>query len=160
MKISEYLDKVSSDLKELSLKVGFKEGATYPDGTPVPEVAAKQEYGGVSEVFDWEIGKKVTIFIPPRPAFRNAISENRAEWRDGLIRMLKAGDSSQVALEKLGLKIEGDIFQSYATLTSPELSRKTISNRRIRKDKPKNQSTKPLVDTKVLIHSITSWVDK
>ena len=45
------------------LRVGFLEGATYPDGTTVAEVAAKNEYGAVG--------------VPMRPFFRTMVKSKR-----------------------------------------------------------------------------------
>lgn len=49
-RLTAYLDKISKQLAaasgQPSVSVGFLEGATYPDGTSVPLVAAIQEFGG------------------------------------------------------------------------------------------------------------------
>lgn len=47
--VAAALDKIATNLVkagELNLRVGFLEGAAYPDETPVAEIAALQEYGG------------------------------------------------------------------------------------------------------------------
>ncbi|MEI7410060.1 hypothetical protein [Pectobacterium aroidearum] len=46
-KLQKYLEEMEKNLSTGSgLKVGFLEGATYPDGTSVPMVAAVNEFGG------------------------------------------------------------------------------------------------------------------
>lgn len=40
------LKQVAANLHWVKLKVGFLEGATYPDGTSVAYIAAVQEFGG------------------------------------------------------------------------------------------------------------------
>lgn len=41
--------------KASTVRVGFLEGATYPDGTPVASIAAVNEYGGTAEVPEHEV---------------------------------------------------------------------------------------------------------
>lgn len=43
--IDAFLSNVASQLDSKQVKVGFIDGATYPDGTPVVLVAATGEYG-------------------------------------------------------------------------------------------------------------------
>lgn len=51
-------EKIEQKLREIAekagkantVRVGFLEGATYPDGTPVAQIAAIQEYGGTATV--------------------------------------------------------------------------------------------------------------
>lgn len=47
--------------KANSVRVGFLEGSTYPDGTPVAYIAAVNEYGGTAEVpaHDVTVNRKV-----------------------------------------------------------------------------------------------------
>lgn len=50
-KLQKYLEELESNLSSgTGLKVGFLEGSTYPDGTPVPMVAAAQEFGGSIQI--------------------------------------------------------------------------------------------------------------
>lgn len=103
-----------------TLKVGFLEGATYPDGTPVAKVAAVNEFGGTIDVPAREqtlyfrynertgrIGQKFvksakanfaqtvmipahTITVPARPYFRSMIAQNSPEWGKAMIAALEA----------------------------------------------------------------------
>ncbi|HBC7422516.1 TPA: hypothetical protein KEY88_005289 [Serratia marcescens] len=187
-KVTGFLDKVAKQLQSTELKVGFMAGATYPDGTSVPMVAAVQEYGGTIKVPErtqdihfkmnkkGEVGhrfvkKKVanfvqtvtvpahTVQIPSRPFFRNAIAQNKAKWQQTLVKGLLAGKSVTQVLDVLGAQIQGDVVESIATIDTPVISNKTWNKRRTRKIMP-NNSDKPLVDTKVMINSVTYRVDE
>lgn len=142
--IEEYLLNLEGKLNATEVRAGFFEGATYPDGTSVPEVAAKNEYGDPANN------------QPPRPFFRNAIAENMGEWRDGIVRGLRAGVDAENVLEAVGGVIVGDIQKSISTLMEPVLSAYTIKRRKERG----NSSTKPLVDTRVMITSVNYEVIK
>ncbi|EAM6855285.1 DUF1073 domain-containing protein [Salmonella enterica] len=105
-----------------SLKVGFLEGATYPDGTPVAYIAAINEFGGSAIIpareqtlhFHYnektgEIGHRFvkagkgnfaqdvvipehTVTIPPRPFFRKMIEHKSPEWGEKMATLLRAND--------------------------------------------------------------------
>lgn len=105
-----------------SLKVGFLEGATYPDGTPVAYIAAINEFGGSAIIpareqtlhFRYnektgEIGHRFvkagkgnfaqdvvipehTVTIPPRPFFRKMIEHKSPEWGEKMATLLRAND--------------------------------------------------------------------
>lgn len=140
-KILDALNNIASNLSDKQLKVGFIDGATYPDGTPVAMVAATNEYGNPANN------------QPPRPFFRNAIAEHESEWLDAISRGLQKGLPLEDVLAVVGEKAVGDVVQSIATLVEPELSEVTLERRRNRKVMP-NQSDKPLVDTKVMIRDV------
>ena len=57
-----------------TLRVGFLEGATYPDGKPVAMIAAIQDFGAPR------------AGIPPRPFFRNMIAAKKGEWPGAIAR--------------------------------------------------------------------------
>jgi hypothetical protein len=140
-KILDALNNIASNLSDKQLKVGFIDGATYPDGTPVAMVAATNEYGNPANN------------QPPRPFFRNAIAEHESEWLDAISRGLQKGVPLDDVLAVVGERAVGDVVQSIATLVEPELSEVTLERRRNRKVMP-NQSDKPLVDTKVMIRDV------
>ncbi|EOS9812385.1 hypothetical protein ACNKWM_004835 [Salmonella enterica subsp. diarizonae serovar 16:z10:e,n,x,z15] len=105
-----------------SLKVGFLEGATYPDGTPVAYIAAIQEFGGSAVIpareqtlhFRYnertgEIGHRFvkagkgnfaqdvvipehTVTIPSRPFFRKMIEHKSPEWGEKMATLLRTND--------------------------------------------------------------------
>lgn len=139
--IQDFLDKVGADLESKQVKVGFIDGATYPDGTSVAMVAAVNEYG------------RPENNQPPRPFFRNAISEKEGEWGDTVTRGIAAGVPIEQVLEVVGAQIQGDVEESISQLMAPPLSGPTLRARRTRKVLP-NKSTKPLVDTRVMIGDV------
>ena len=61
-----------------TLRVGWLENSTYPDGTPTAMVAAIVEYG------------RPSIGQPPRPAFRNMIADKSGEWPAAIAGLLKS----------------------------------------------------------------------
>lgn len=146
-KITDFLQTLANTLATTQLKVGFIDGATYTDGTPVAMIAAINEYGNPPHQ------------QPPRPFFRHAITEHSSSWADTLSRGLRAGMSPQHMLEQVGAQIQGEVQQSIATLLEPKLSSATLNRRRTR-TVLRNQSTKPLVDTKVMIGDVNYKVTK
>ncbi|EOV0997656.1 hypothetical protein ACOGYE_001941 [Edwardsiella piscicida] len=140
-KVMDALDAAGSALQSLQLKVGFIDGATYPDGTPVALVAATNEYG------------KPENNQPPRPFFRNAISEHESEWSEKIADGIKAGTPVDQVLDSVGEVIAADVFTSIKNLMDPPLSPATIHHRRTRKVR-RNDSTKPLIDTKDMIRDV------
>jgi hypothetical protein len=137
--ILEYLNRVERELANKQLKVGFIDGATYPDGTPVSQVAFNNEYG---------VPEKRQ---PPRPFFRNAIDENQDSWKDAIGRGIRAGLPVGQVLEQIGALAASDVYTSITLLMDPPISARTIRERQERG----NMSTKPLIDTKVLINSVS-----
>lgn len=142
--IDDFLSNVASQLDSKQLKVGFIDGATYPNGTPVAMVAATNEYG------------RPENNQPPRPFFRNAIAEHESEWTDAIARSIRAGYPVGQVLEVVGAQIQGDVQESIAQLMTPPLAASTIAARKSKG----NNSTKPLVDTKVMIGDVNYEVSE
>lgn len=116
-------DKLDARLKALAekiarpatLRVGFLEGATYSDGTPVALVAAVQNFGSPAQG------------IPPRSFFTNMIAEKKDRWGDQLAGLLKANDwDATAALNQMGAGIAGQLRQSIVDTNSPPLAPATI----------------------------------
>lgn len=121
-KLAEIAKRVAS---KRSLKVGFLEGATYPDaaGTPVAQVAFWLNYGH---------GK-----TPPRPFFTDLISAKSDSWGDALARILELNDwDVDKSLNQLGEGIAGQVRQAIIDLDSPALSPVTLMLRKMLKDDP------------------------
>lgn len=117
-----------------TLKVGFLEGASYPDGTSVPLVAAIQEYGAPK------------VGIPPRPFFRNMIAAKSGEWPAAIAGLLKANNMDAVkTLNLTGEAIAGQLKQSVIDTNEPPLAPATVARKGF---------DKPLIDTGVMINSI------
>lgn len=139
--LERYLQQLEDRLNATEVKAGFYGGATYPDGTLVSQVAASNEYGNPANN------------QPPRPFFRNAVSEHKEEWASSIARGLEKGLDARSVLEVVGAQVKGDIQQSISELMEPPLSPVTLKRRRTRKDRP-NNSTKPLVDTNVMFGDV------
>jgi hypothetical protein len=130
------------ELNKKALRVGIFENAKYQNGDSVAQVASDNEFG--------------TLKIPARPFFTPAVNQNGQKW---LSVMTKEIDKSirndsdiNVGLNRVGLLAQGDIQKSLVAVTSPALAPATIA---------KKGSSKPLVDTGILLSSITyAVVDK
>lgn len=144
-KVMDALDGIGNALANKQLKVGFIDGATYPDGTPVAMVAATNEYGNPANN------------QPPRPFFRKTIWAHKHEWEEKIQNGIKSGESLDVILSSVGELAAGQIVESIAQLMDPPISDATIKARRTRKNRP-NQSIKPLVDRGLMNHAITHEV--
>ena len=138
-KVMDELNKIASGLSDLQLKAGFLEGATYPDGTPVPMVAATNEFGNPANN------------QPPRPYFRNAIAEHEGEWREAMATLIENGGDPRDALSLLGEIIVDDIKESIRQLDSPPLSPVTIARKGF---------DKPLIDTSNMLNSVSYEVSE
>lgn len=164
-------DKLAATLKDLSakvtaahtLRVGFLENATYPDGTSVAMVAAIQNFGA---------GK-----TPPRPFFTNMVKAEGPTWGDKLARILDANDfDSEKALELMGEGIKGQLQESIIATMAPPLAAITLMLRKMRSEDQSlvvtgktvgeaaarvaagessaGVSTKPLVDSGHMLNSV------
>ncbi|PND34535.1 hypothetical protein C1I89_10135 [Achromobacter pulmonis] len=122
-----------------SLRVGFLEGATYPDGTPVALVAAVNEFG------------RPDRNQPPRPFFRSMIAEKQKGWPRALGAVAKNNDYDiDKALGQMGEGIKGQLQESIRELDSPALSPVTVARKGFEK---------PLVDTGHMMNSVDYEVD-
>lgn len=138
------LNSVLSDIEEklgraIELKVGFLEGATYPDGTSVAMVAAIQNFGAPA------------AGIPPRPFFSNMVEEDSPEWGDRLGKILVAADyDGKLALNRMGYSIASDLQLSIINTNDPALDPATVAAKGF---------TKPLIDTGQMVNSVQYDVD-
>jgi hypothetical protein len=133
-------DKLEAILKAMAEKageaqevsIGFMEGATYPDGTSVPMIAALMNYG--------------TMTIPPRPFFSNMVKSKSSGWGRSLGDLLKNNDfNSKVALKGMGEGIGAQLNQSIHDTNSPPLAAATVARKGF---------NKPLINKSHLINSI------
>lgn len=119
-KLAEISKKLS---KPGTLRVGFLQGATYPDGTSVPMVAAIQEFGAPK------------VGIPPRPYFRSMVAAKSPEWGDKLAKILKINDYEvSTSLDLMGMGIEGQLRDSIIATDAPPLSPITLMLRKMRSE--------------------------
>jgi hypothetical protein len=117
-----------------TLRVGFLENATYPDGTPVAMIAAINEYGAPSR------GQ------PPRPFFRQMIQAKQGEWPKAIAGVLKSmGYDAKKTLDITGAAIAGQLRQSITDLWSPPLAPSTIKRKGF---------DKPLIETSHMLKSV------
>lgn len=134
-KLEAALAKLTLNLaKPATLRVGFLEGATYPDGTPVAMIGAIHNYGAPR------------AGIPPRPYFTNMIRKKSGEWPKAIAGLLKAtGYNTERTLELTGQAISGQLRQSIIDTNAPPLSPVTIQRKGF---------DKPLVETGHMLNSI------
>jgi hypothetical protein len=121
-KLAAALAEIATNLQKAeTLRVGFLEGATAPNGDSIPLRAALNEFG--------------TSKIPPRPFFRNMIAEKSGDWPDAIAGLLKANDYDAArALELTGEGIKGQLQQSIKDTNSPPLAASTVKRKGF--DKP------------------------
>ena len=153
------LNRIRSRIRDrnLKLRVGFLEGATYPDGTSVPLVAFIQDSGStypdgtsVPLVAFIQDSGSTARNIPPRPFFRNMIANKSHEWPDALRGFLQATDyDGRRSLELLGEGIAGQLRQSIVDTNLPPLAPATIQRKGF---------DKPLVDTGHMLNSVNKEV--
>lgn len=128
-KLSEIATRVS---KFGTVRVGFLEGATYPDGTHVAMVAALLNFG-ISNGKVW-------------PFFTNMIRDKAPGWGAILADLLVKNDYDvDKALGLMGTGIAGQLRQAIVDMNSPALDPRTVARK---------GSEKPLVDTAHLLNSI------
>lgn len=110
-----------------NVEVGFMEGSTYPDGTPVPAVAFWNEFGVPSHN------------QPPRPFFRSMIAKESGSWPAEMAKQAKQTNyDGAVVLGRMGELIKGELQASIIGMTSPALKPSTIAAKGF---------NKPLIDT-------------
>lgn len=174
-KLQQYLDRLFARVSSAqAVKVGFLEGATYPDGTSVPMVASVQEFGGSMQIpaRTQELNFKVnantgksrfakadkanfaqtvtipahTVTIPARPFFRTMLDQKASGWGAQAGKALKSADfNAKVALGRMGELIQGQLQGSIRDFTNPALAPSTIRAKGF---------DKPLIDTGVMLRSV------
>lgn len=139
------MEKVLSDLAEKmgkgSVKVGFLEGATYDDGTSVAQVAFWNEYGH---------GGKFPA--PPRPFFRNTITEKSSEWAErlGKAAVYYKYDAKKV-FKVMGQTMAEDVQEGIQKLESPALSKTTLMLRSIYGNNPQEIRARDVLAAQELV---------
>jgi hypothetical protein len=127
--------------KAARLRVGFMEGSVYPDGTPVPLVAAINEFGQT----------RLHPNQPPRPFMRAAINEHADEWPAEVKALLIEHDyDAEKVLALMGETITAEIRESIIAFTTPGLAPSTIARKGFEK---------PLVDSGQMLKSVNYEVD-
>ena len=147
--VSKALEEIARKMGGGEVAVGFMEGATYPDGTPVAAVAFWNEYGGPGR--------------QPRPFFRQMIAKESPTWAPKMAKLVKATDyDGPKVLALMGEDIGGGLIQSINDFTTPGLAQSTILARAKGAKRGEIKSptiAKPLIDTAHMINSIHYKVD-
>jgi hypothetical protein len=120
MSIAKHVNEVLTDIAKKmgggKLRVGFLEGATYPDGTPVAAVAAWDEFGHGGN-----------FPSPPRPFFRTMISNESPDWPQKMAYLAKFyGYDGTRVLNAMGEDIAGALRKSIIDTNAPALSQTTL----------------------------------
>ena len=171
VKFQEYLKTLAQRLgRSGTVRVGFLEDATYPDGTSVAMVAAIQNFGAPGRG------------IPPRAFFSNMITRQSPQWGARFARILASTDYDVgKSLGLMGEGIKGQLQQAIVETNSPPLSAITLMLRKMKADDPNlvvtgatvgeaarrvaagedvsGVSTKALVDSGHMLNSVDYEVD-
>lgn len=137
-------------LANMTGKVGFFESAKYADGTPVAYVATIQEFGDGQ--------------IPPRPFMRPTIAERSNEWTrqfgGGAASVARGEVSPSQVMDAVCAMAAGDVRKTISQVSEPPLADSTVAARKRRyADKGTTGNlTKPLVDTAIMVNSVTHMV--
>lgn len=140
-------------IKDARVRVGWFEESKYDDNTPVANVAFWQEYG-------------TKRGIPERPFMRPAAFKNEKNWtqlaKQEIAKCVDSGKPLTVAMEKLGLVVQGDVQAAIIAVTDPPLKESTIKARLRRKRVKKITAslTKPLIDTGTMLASVQHKVEE
>lgn len=135
--------KVFDELKrrlvgERLVRVGFPQGKSEADGTPVAMIAAVHEFGSP------ERG------IPERSFLRSGMRENGEKYvrlnKVNLVRILRGQLTVEQALGQLGEMAKGDVQQKIRSGDFAPLKPATVNRK---------GSSKPLVDTGQMVQSVT-----
>ncbi len=142
-------------VKRMQTKVGWFPGAKYEDGTPVAYVAVIQEYGATLP----------NGTIPPRSFMRTTVEEKKEEWSKIAQSGAKAVTSGKVTvrnvMEGIGMAVAGDIRKKITEITTPPLKESTIRAKKAKlaEGKKVGSLTKPLIETGLMMESLTSTVE-
>ena len=135
------LAELAKSLDKSEVAAGWLGTARYEDGTPVAYVASIQEFGHAPA-------------LPPRPFMRPTVDAKTTEWTKKYAHVLKTATSGEAVLEVMGGVIAGDFREAISEVQSPPLAKATLAARKRRG----NGSTKPLVDTRIMMNTLTHVV--
>lgn len=133
-------------------KVGWFPSAVYEGGQPVAGVAHVQEFGSPKKN------------IPPRLGLRATAAEKRQEWAKTAETVSRAAAQGKIApgqvMEAVAMAAEGAVRQTITKVNAPPLAQSTVAARRRRLANggagAKASIAKPLVDTGILLNTLTS----
>lgn len=138
------LSKVQTSLRgPKKVKVGFPAGEADSDNI---NKAVWNEFGTAGGASGGGWGGP----IPERPFLRNAMRDNRSNYRDGMKtsakKLLLGQTSLQTVLSNLGIMAQGDVQESITSLSSPPNSPVTIALK---------GSSNPLIDSGEMRGAVT-----
>ena len=146
-------DKLRAAVKAIASKklhVGWFDTSQYQDGTPVAYVAAIHEFGNPAGG------------VPARPFMRPTVEAKTPEWKStlagGAHQVLTGRLTAEQMLGQVGQMAAGNIAETISSIDTPALKTGTIKARESRRKSP-GVSTKPLVDTGLLIQSVNHKVE-
>lgn len=118
-KLGSALAKIEQRLRSAEkLRVGFLEGATYPDGTPVALIAAIHDFGAPA------------AGIPPRPFFRGMVKDKKSEWPSVIHAALKtSGGDVATAFGIVGEHVKAELQEAIRNFSGVPLKPKTIARK-------------------------------
>lgn len=117
-----------------SVRVGFLEGSTYPDGTSIPMVAAIHNFGAPA------------AGIPPRPFLSNVVARGKKQWPKQVASLLKNNDyDASATLTTMGEGIKGQIQTEITKGSFTPLKPATVKRKGF---------AKPLIDTSTMLNSV------
>lgn len=124
--------------RPLKLQVGYPEGETYPDGTPLGLVAAINNYGAPA------------MGIPPRPFFTDTIKAGESRWPDEIAAIAKAAEYNPgLTLARFGENVANQIRAAIGGWSDPPNADSTVKAKGF---------DKPLIDTHLMFDSVKSIV--
>jgi len=146
----EKLREVLNEISRKRVQVGYFREAQYPDGMPVAYVASIHEFG-------YPQGN-----IPARATMRPTAEEKKVAWGRQMAQAVRGAINGKrkfaQGLEAIGAQAAGDIGRAISRLEAPPLKDSTLKTRQSRKKTP-GVSRKPLVDTALMIQSVTHVVE-
>ena len=147
--------------KPITLRVGFLEGATYPDKSKdrLREIYRKRDQklndkplkgavGGVSVAMVAAINEfgAPSRSQPPRPFFRTMIAEKKGSWAENVKALLLFHEyNGKKVLQLMGEEISADLRDSIRDFSDPPLKPSTFKAKGF---------DKPLIDTAHMLHSV------
>jgi hypothetical protein len=156
--VSDSIQKAIRQINSKRLRVGWGENQKYPAGKNgksefVATIAAQNEFGNPA------------LGIPVRSFMRVSVQQHQETWKKilakGIINAIKGNQSVASAMETAGLVVAGDVRKAITEVTSPPLKTATVKARLKGKKQGKAVSltvAKPLVDTGIMLNSLTSEV--
>lgn len=137
-KMGPALERIAQRLaKAKSVRVGFLENATYPDGQQVAEVAAYLNYG--------------TSKMVPRPFFSQMVKEKSPGWGPKVQKVLKAANyDTELALARVGEGIKKQLEDAIVAFNDPPDKESTMARKRAA-----NKENATLIETGHMLKSVS-----